>query len=170
MLVFGGDIRLYARADALLPHLEDVGVILLPIAAEETETSGTLPLYPSTAARSAWKSYIFRESARRTVLSAFHITVMCTLLSGQLKSCTHELSLKNRVTLSAHLWKATSASDFAMAWNSKDHFVIKELDFTHVLRNAQPDDLDVFANMMLVGLQGIDDMRGWYHTRGGALM
>jgi hypothetical protein len=170
MLVFGGDIRLYAQAEALLPHLEDVGAILLPIAAEQTEPLGTLPLYPSTAARSAWKSYIFRESARRTALSAFHITVMCTLLSGQLKTCTHELSLKNRVTLSAHLWKATSAFDFAMAWNSKDHFVIKELDFTHVLRNAQPGDLDVFANMMLVGLQGIDDMRGWYHTRGGTLM
>ena len=57
-----------------------------------------------------------------------------------------------------------------MAWNDKNHFLVKELDFTEVLRVAQPDDLDVFANMMLVGLQGIDDVRGWYHTRGGALL
>ncbi|KAI4648388.1 uncharacterized protein J4E79_010010 [Alternaria viburni] len=169
MLIFGGDIRLYARSDALIPHLEDVGVVLLPIAAEDPELPATLPLYPSTAARSAWQSYILRESARRTALVAFHITVIYTLLSGQMRSCAKELSLKNRVTLSAHLWKATSAFDFAMAWNSKSHFVIKELDFTDVLRGAQPDDLDTFANMMLIGLQGIDDIRGWYHTRGGAL-
>jgi hypothetical protein len=170
MLIFSGDIRLYARADALLPCLEDVGAVLLPIAAEEVDLPASLPLYPSTAARSAWKSFIFRESARRTVLSAFHITVIYTLLSGQPRTCAHELSLKNRVTLSAHLWKATSAFDFAMAWNSKKHFVIKELDFTDVLRNAQPDDLDEFANMMLIGLQGIDDIRGWYYTRGGILL
>ncbi|CAG5150024.1 uncharacterized protein ALTATR162_LOCUS2524 [Alternaria atra] len=170
MLLFGGDVRFWARADALLPHLEDIGAALLSIAAEETEVSGSIPLYPSTIARSAWRSYIFRESARRTVLCAFHITVMCTLLSGQLKTCAHDLSLKNRVTLSAHLWKATSAFDFAMAWNDRNHFVIKELDFTDVMKTAQPDDLDVFANMMLVGLQGIDDMRGWYHTRGGILL
>jgi hypothetical protein len=170
MLVFGDDIRLWTRADALLPHLEDAGASLLPMAAEETEVLGNLPLYPSTAARAAWKLYIFRESVRRTVLCAFHISVMYTLLSGQLKSCAQELCLKNRVTLSAHLWRATSAFDFAMAWNEKDHFVIKELDFTDVLKNAQPDDLDVFANMMLVGLQGIDDTRGWYHTRGGTLL
>jgi hypothetical protein len=169
MLVFGGDIRLYAQAEALLPYLEDMGNVLLPFAAELNDTIGPLPLYPSAAARSAWNSYIFRESVRRTALSIFHITVMCTLLSGQLKSCTHHIAMNNRVTLSAHLWQAKNAFDFAVAWNEKTHYVVKELDFTDVLKSAKPDDLDVFSNMMLVGLQGIDDMRGWYHTRGGTL-
>jgi hypothetical protein len=169
MLVFGGDIRFYAQAEALLPYLEEMGTVLLPLAADMNDTMGQLPLYPSAAARSAWKAYIFRESARRTALSIFHITVMCTLLSGRLKSCTHHIALNNQVTLSAHLWQAKNAFDFAVAWNEKNHFVIKELDFTEVLKNARPDDLDVWSNMMLVGLQGIDDMRGWYHTRGGIL-
>jgi hypothetical protein len=169
MLVFGGDICLYAQAEALLPYLEDMGTVLLPLAAELNDTESQLPLYPSAAARSAWKSYIFRESARRTALSIFHITVMCTLLSGQLKSCAHHIAMNNRVTLSAHLWQAKNAFDFAVAWKEKNHFVIKELDFSDVLKNARPDDLDVWSNMMLVGLQGIDDMRGWYHTRGGIL-
>ncbi|CAN9222043.1 unnamed protein product [Alternaria alternata] len=170
MLLSSGGIRLWALADTLLPYLEDMGAALLPIAAEESEIPETIPLYPSTVARTAWKSYIFRESARRTVLCAYHIAIMWTLFSGQFKTCSRDHSLRNLVTLSAHLWRATNPFDFAMAWNDKNHFLVKELDFTEVLRIAQPDDLDVFANMMLVGLQGIDDVRGWYHTRGGALL
>jgi hypothetical protein len=170
MLLSSGGIRLWALADTLLPYLEDMGAALLPIAAEESEIPETIPLYPSTVARTAWKSYIFRESARRTVLCAYHIAIMWTLFSGQFKTCSRDHSLRNLVSLSAHLWRATNPFDFAMAWNDKNHFLVKELDFTEVLRIAQPDDLDVFANMMLVGLQGIDDVRGWYHTRGGALL
>lgn len=170
MLLSSGGIRLWALADTLLPYLEDMGAALLPIAAEESEIPETIPLYPSTVARTAWKSYVFRESARRTVLCAYHIAIMWTLFSGQFKTCSRDHSLRNLVTLSAHLWRASNPFDFAMAWNDKNHFLVKELDFTEVLRVAQPDDLDVFANMMLVGLQGIDDVRGWYHTRGGALL
>ncbi|KAI2478168.1 hypothetical protein Ptr902_10363 [Pyrenophora tritici-repentis] len=169
MLMFGGDIRFYAQAEALLPYLDDMGTLLLPIAAEQTDPVDNIPLYPGTATRSAWRSYIVRESARRTFLSTIHITVMCTLLNGQLKSCAHDTILNNRVTLSAHLWNAANAFDFAVAWNEKNHFLIKELDFTDVLQHGQPDDLDVFGNMLLVGIRGLDDMRGWYHTRGGTL-
>jgi hypothetical protein len=169
ILMFGGDIRFYGKAGALLPHLEDVGALLLPIAAEKTDALGLLPLYPSGAARSAWKSYIFRESVRRTALSLYHVTVVFNLFSGRMNRCDYELALNNRVTFSAHLWKAESAFDFAVAWNEKRRFLIKELDFTDVLESAQPDDLDVFAKMMLVGLQGIDDTRGWFYTRGGTL-
>ncbi|KAF1828940.1 hypothetical protein BDW02DRAFT_193763 [Decorospora gaudefroyi] len=168
MFLFGGDIGFHQKAEALLPYLEEMGGVLLPLAAEQTDTEGSLPLYPSAAARAAWKSYTFRESLRRTALSIFHITVMCTLLGGELKTCTH-IPLSNQVTLSAHLWNANNAFDFALAWNEKNHFVIKELDFTSVLKHGQPDDLDVFSKMILVGLKGIDDMRGWFHTRGGTL-
>ncbi|CAE7217014.1 hypothetical protein PTTW11_10901 [Pyrenophora teres f. teres] len=169
MLMFGGDIRFYAQAEALLPYLDDVGALLLPIAAEEIDPVGKIPVYPGTVARSAWRSYIVRESARRTFLSTIHITIMCALLNGQLNSCSHEAILNSRFTLSAHLWKAANAFDFAVAWNEKNHFMIKDLDFTEVLKHAQPDDLDVFGNMLLVGIRGMDDMRGWYHTRGGTL-
>lgn len=169
MLVFGGDFRLYAQAEALLPYLENMGAHLLRIAAEEKEPVGPLSLYPATAAQSAWKSYIFRESTRRTLLAAFQITVMCRVLGGQMTSCAENAALGSSITLSAHLWNATNAVDFAMSWNTKNHFVVKDLDFTYILENAQPDDLDVFANMLLISLQGIDDIRGWYCTRGGTL-
>ncbi|XP_014556000.1 hypothetical protein COCVIDRAFT_16478 [Bipolaris victoriae FI3] len=169
MLVFGSDIRSCVQTDALSSHLEEMEAMLVPIATKENEHVGALPLYPSTAARSAWRSFIFRESARRTVLAAYQITVMYTVLTGQMKTCSQDIALKSRVTLSAHLWKAANAFDFAMSWNAKNHFVVRGLEFTNVLEEAQPDDLDVFGNILLISLQGIDDIRGWYHVRGGTL-
>lgn len=71
------------------------------------------------------------------------------------------------MTLSAHLWNAKSAFDFAVAWNEKSHFLVKDLDFSEVMRDAEPDDVDDFAKMMLVGLMGIDDVRGWFYMKGG---
>ena len=73
------------------------------------------------------------------------------------------------MTFSAQLWRAKSAFDFALAWNKKQHFLVCDLDFTEVLRDAQPDDIDDFAKTMLVGLQGIDDVKGWLYNRGGIL-
>ncbi|OAL49664.1 hypothetical protein IQ07DRAFT_511121 [Pyrenochaeta sp. DS3sAY3a] len=169
MLVFSGDIQFYGQAEALLPHLEEVGTSLLSIAAQQSDTQQSLPFYPSSVARSAWKSYIFRESVRRTALSVFHFSTMCKLLRGQLTSCAHTLAYGNKVTVSAHLWHARTAFDFAVAWNDRKHFLVKELDFTELLRDAKPDDVDTFGRMMMIGLQGIDDIRGWFHSRGGVL-
>ncbi|KAF2024470.1 hypothetical protein EK21DRAFT_117728 [Setomelanomma holmii] len=169
MLVFGGDITLYSQADTLLPLMDEVANALLPFAAQQDDLTGSLPLYPSTAARTAWAAYIFRESLRRTVLSTFHFVTMCYLLRGQLESCRDHLVIGNRVTLSAHLWNARSAFDFALAWNNKRHFVVKELNFTEVLKEAQPEDIDIFSKMMMIGLQGEDDIRGWFYTRGSTL-
>lgn len=169
MLVFGGDIRCYDQAGMLLPHMEDIATTVRSLAMDQIDTTGSLPFYPSNAARLAWRSYIFRESLRRTSILMFHITTMCYLLRGQLKSCAHYLSEGNRITVSAHLWTAPSAFDFAVAWNDKKHYLVKEMDFTDVLDNAKPDELDLFTKMMLVGMQGIDDVKGWFHTRGALI-
>jgi hypothetical protein len=169
MLVFGGEVTLYSQAENLLPLIDDIGDALLPYAVHTGDLTTSLPLYPSTTARAAWTSYIFRESLRRTVLSMFHLVTMCHLLRGQLNSCRDHRICGNIVTVSAHLWNARSAFDFAVSWNNTKHFVVKELDFTEVLRDAQPEDVDTFSKMMLIGLQGEDDIRGWFHTRGGIL-
>ncbi|KAH7380027.1 hypothetical protein BKA66DRAFT_370350, partial [Pyrenochaeta sp. MPI-SDFR-AT-0127] len=169
MLVFSGDLHVYGQAEALISQLELLGNALIVIAAGQTDATGSLPLYPATAARASWKSFIFRESLRRTVLSLFQFTAVCHLLRGQLKACLHALAYGSKVTMSAHLWNAKNAFDFAIAWNERKHFLVKELDFTEVLRDADPDDVDIFAKMMLVGLQGIDDIKGWFYIRGGTL-
>jgi hypothetical protein len=169
ILVFGGDIRLYSQAETLLPHMEAAGEALLDLMTQEVDDTGSLPLYPSTAARASWTAYIFRESLRRTVLSLFHFVAMCYLLRGQLASCNDHLAVGSRLTFSAQLWNAKTAFDYAVAWNEKRYLIVRDLDFTEVLKSAMPEDVDTFAKMMLIGIQGEDDIRGWFYTRGGTL-
>ena len=71
------------------------------------------------------------------------------------------------MTLSAHLWSAKNAFDFAVAWNERKHFLVHDLDFKEVLSDAQPDDVDDFAKTMLVGMLGFDDVKGWFYTKHG---
>lgn len=169
MLVFGGNMRLLKHADALAPSLEAVGGLLLNIAAQQVDPTAQLPVYPATTARSAWRSYVFRESVRRTLLSLFHISAITSLVQGQLQACSHDLQFGNKVTVSAHLWNATDAFEFAVAWNTKKHFLVKELDFTEVLKDAGPGDVDLFSKMILVGLRGLDDVRGWFYMKGAVM-
>jgi hypothetical protein len=169
MLVFGGDMRFYGQAEILLSHLEHVGNLLLALNGQQCDPTEKLPLHPSAAARAAWTSFVYRETLRRTVLSLFQFLALCHLLQGgQVSSCSPELAQGNRITLSAHLWGAKSALDFAVAWNEKKHLLVHDLDFSEVLSTAHPGDIDNFAKAMLVGLQGIDDVKGWFYTHGAA--
>jgi hypothetical protein len=169
ILVFGGDIRLYSQAETLLPHMETVGEALLSLMTQQVDDTGLLPLYPSTAARASWTAYISRESLRRTVLSLFHFVAMCYFLRGQLASCNEHLAVGSRLTFSAQLWDAKTAFDYAVAWNAKKYLIVRDLDFSEVLKSAVPEDVDTFTKMMLIGIKGEDDIRGWFYTRGGAL-
>ncbi|KAF1959609.1 hypothetical protein CC80DRAFT_514107 [Byssothecium circinans] len=169
ILICGGDIRYYSQAEKLIPHLENIGATLIAITSHDEELTDPLPLYPSSAARDAWSTFIFRESSRRTLLITFQATSTCRLLLGHYSSCASHLALGNKFTVSSALWDAKSPFEFAMAWNDKKHFLVRELDFREMLKEADAKDVDVFTRMMLVGIMGIDDVRGWLHTRGGDL-
>lgn len=165
--------RYYRQTQTLLPHLKELSSSLYFLVTEDQtkdqDHATTLPLYPSSAARTAWLSFIFRESCRRTLLAVCHAVSICTLLAGDLVACNDAMSVGNRVTLSAALWEAKSPLEFAIAWNEKNHYLVKELDFSEVLRSADASDVDVFGRMMMVGLMGADDVRGWLHSKGGKL-
>jgi hypothetical protein len=167
MLVFSGDIRYYGQVNAMIRQLEEVGDVLEHHVRQHADPSGSLPLYPMTEARAAWKSFIFREAARRSLLISFHFLALCNLMRGHLSTCATSRAYGSRVTISAHLWKAPSAFEFAVAWNERKHHLIKDLDFTDMLEVAKADDIDVFGRMLMTGLMGIDDVQGWFHTRGG---
>jgi hypothetical protein len=169
MLVFGGDISAYSHAELLLPCMEEVGHSLLDLARQQNVPTNPLPLYPSATARASWTAYIFRESLSRTVLAVFHFLTLYNLLRGQLVACTPHFKYDNKLTISAHLWNATSMLDYALAWNNKKYFIVKGLDFEEVLQDAMPEDLDTFTKMMMIGMRGEDDMEGWFYTKGGTL-
>jgi hypothetical protein len=54
-----------------------------------------------------------------------------------------------------------------VAWNEKPHFVMRDVNVDDVIANAQPEDVDVFGRMVLVGRMGIDEVKGWFYDRRG---
>lgn len=167
MALFSNKVQLSMHTSALMPHLSEIGSLLLHLSTQQLDPTHTLSLYPSATAQAAWSAYIFRESLRRTILSLFQLLALCDVLCGRTGSCADGLAQVSKITLSAHLWRAQSAFDFAIAWNEKRHFLLHGLDFSEFLREAEPDDVDDFGKTMLVGLRGVDDVRGWFYVRGG---
>jgi hypothetical protein len=167
MFVFGDDSTWFSRAELALPHLEDVGERLLAIMYQLKDSLDPVPVYPSSAAATAWTTYILHESIRRTVLAMYQFITISWILLGQFKACMDSLRIGSRLFVSSQLWHAESAFEFALAWNQGKYIYIKDLDFEEVMRSAQPEDLDTFAKMIMVGLHGSDDAKGWFHTRGG---
>ena len=56
--------------------------------------------------------------------------------------------------ISAPLWNAPSEFDFKIAWKEKRRFAIHNLDFTEVLRDGHPEEIDDFGKMLMVASQG----------------
>lgn len=38
-----------------------------------------------------------------------------------------------------------------------------------VVLDARPDDIEMFGRMLLTTMMGIDEAKGWLHSRGGSL-
>ena len=115
-----------------------------------------------------WDSWVFQESARRTMLFASYFTQIHRILQHD-KNIYCSMGPFHSWYLSAHLWNAQNAFDFALAWTEKDHFVLQNYDFTRVLQDADANDFDLFGKMLLVGLVGIDEAKAWFFSRGGIL-
>jgi hypothetical protein len=161
-------ISAWAQAEKDNAQLESLAYSLQLLASgEEDYTALSLPLYPIAPAKDVWKSWILRESARRTFLICFFFLSVYHLLKGRGHYCDQHPPVTTTWTSSAHLWQAHAVFDFAVAWKEKRHFVVKDLDYTELLAEASPDDIDSFGRILLVAHMGIDDTRGWFYTRGG---
>jgi len=100
------------------------------------------------------------------MIVTFFLLSVANLLCGQKSNCQEHSNFTSQLTLSSHLWQAKSPFDFAVAWNEKEHLVMRQMDLSPVLERALPEDLDLFGKMNLVAVIGLDDARGWYRTKG----
>ncbi|KAJ0417904.1 hypothetical protein BJY00DRAFT_196543 [Aspergillus carlsbadensis] len=129
-------------------------------------------LLPSTLESTMhfWKLWIFEESARRTILFTFYFLQIVRLLRGERNlHCDGKLGLLHSWYFSAYLWGAPSALDFAVAWAEREHFIVRNVNFSKVLKEAQPGDVDCFGRMLLVTSQGMDNIQEWFSARGSIL-
>ncbi|OIW28649.1 hypothetical protein CONLIGDRAFT_632908 [Coniochaeta ligniaria NRRL 30616] len=182
ILVFDGDILSRASAEAATPALESAAISLVGLfghnpfhpssspSASHPPPPDSLPLYPIGPAREFWQAWVLQESARRTYMTAFFVQQLYLLLKGDTpRKCDQRLYLCHFWTVSAHLWGARDAFDFALAWRERRHFVVNNNTIKEVLSEARGDDIEDFGKMILTTLMGIDETKGWLHSRGATL-
>lgn len=169
MRLFDSNIGAQATAEALFTTLEASALTLMRTiyVPDPKQPIDPLPLSLDPITE-FWDTWILQESARRTVLLTYYFMQIYKLLQGEVPvQCDGKLGISGDHAwyLSAHLWNAPSAFDFAVAWAERQHFIVHNLDFTFALMNAQPDDLDMFGRMLLVTILGMDEARAWFHVR-----
>lgn len=170
--LFDGDISMRASAQHTLSSLEHTILALLPFVKWEPEQPATGPAqdYVGCPTKDFWQEWIFQESARRTIFFTCFFLVAYSVLIGTLTNgCEERYVFCQSWTMSAHLWKAPTVVDFAVAWKEKQHLVITKQGFEEALRDAAADDIDAFGRILLVGALGIEDARLWFYNRGGSL-
>lgn len=132
ILVFDGDIRARAAAEAATEALESAADGLIPLFGQNPLIGPSaprppekLPLYPIGPARDFWHTWVLQESVRRTYMITFFVVKLYELLRGEMpRSCGQWPDLRHFWTVSAHLWRAADAFEFAVAWRDRRHFVV----------------------------------------------
>ncbi|KAJ1561123.1 hypothetical protein HK405_004859 [Cladochytrium tenue] len=176
-----GDLAARAAAERAIPAVETAATGLLVHVkwhgtdANENDYSldGTTSelVSPSIAyLTDFWSSWIFQESARRTILLTFYFLHAYRIITGmQRLECDVRLALCQSWTLSARLWNAESVHEFGEAWKTAPRFVVRDSDFSIPLREAGPEDFDAFGRMMISSWMGIAEAEAWFASRGGSL-
>ncbi|KXH44135.1 hypothetical protein CSIM01_04439 [Colletotrichum simmondsii] len=170
--LFDGDISMRASAQHTLSSLEHTILALLPFVKWEPEQPATGPAqdYTASPTKDFWQEWIFQESARRTIFfTCFFLVAYSALIGTLTNGCEERYVFCQSWTMSAHLWKAPTVVDFAVAWKEKQHLVITKQGFEEALRDAAADDIDAFGKILLVSAMGIEDARLWFYNRGSCL-
>ncbi|KAL8377979.1 hypothetical protein RB595_008592 [Gaeumannomyces hyphopodioides] len=131
-----------------------------------------LPLYPLGPTRAFWERWTLHESTARTFLAAFFLMQLTRLLSGADPApCTARTAIWNHWTLAARLWRAGGPVEFAQAWNETGGrlFVVSPSTIDMVLRDCGVEDVDAFGKMIFTTTLGLEEIRGWFASKGGVL-
>ena len=172
MRLFDGDIQALKLAEQDMPVLESAARALLPliIFPDPQTASQALSVYPLSTAREFWNDWILQESARRTFLMVQIYRQIYRRLCGMPPlQCDGQMYLCRYWTMSAHLWGANDALKFAEAWGLRKQFLSVNANFRAMVDVAMAEDVDDYSKMMLTGLMGIDEFKGWMMSRGGSL-
>ena len=136
--IFDGNIQARGAAEGTRPALETAAVALLDhidfehLAPADASGGDPLPLYPLATARQFWHEWIYQESAKRTFIVTFFMLQTYRYLSGDIPmQCDSRLYRCYSWTLSAYLWQAADAVDFAVAWKQRNHVAITSTKYVY---------------------------------------
>lgn len=175
---FDGDILARSSADATFSELRSSAHALAshitwnPHTVLHGANAGCEPLlFPLQASRPIWREWVLQESARRTFLIAcFFVNVWKLLTGRQVATCRADpVLLGQSWTLSAKLWQAGNAVDFAVAWRERKHYVVRRKAILTTLTDADGDDIEAFGKMLLTVAMGVEEAEAWLALKGASL-
>lgn len=177
---FDGDVLARSSADATFCELEASIHALHEHVSWDVASSpdrlittpgdiGGLPLVQPS--REFWKAWIYQESARRTFLVASFFVHIWKMLTGQplVRRWDDEELRRQCWTLSAHLWGAGDALDFAAAWRDRKHLVVRRGAIRSTMMGAEAGDVEVFGKMLMAAALGVDETEAWLASMGARL-
>lgn len=181
---FDGDVLARSSADATFCELESSIHALhehvswdVPSSSDtwltvpQRDACGATSLSLSGPSRDFWKAWIYQESARRTFLVASFFVHIWKMLTGQplVQRWDDEELRRQCWTLSAHLWGAGDALDFAAAWRDRKHLVVRRGAIRSTMMGAEAGDVEVFGRMLMAAALGVDETEAWLASMGAKL-
>lgn len=175
---FDGDILARSSADATFEELRSSAHALASHITwdphdmlDDPYMGGAATLFPLQTSRPIWRRWALQESARRTFLIACFFAKVWRLLTGrQGAACRGGPDLLGQSwTLSAKLWQARDAVDFAAAWRERKHFIARRKAIRSALAEANGDDIEAFGKMLLTVSMGVEEARAWLALKGASL-
>ncbi|GJN73056.1 hypothetical protein PLIIFM63780_007120 [Purpureocillium lilacinum] len=159
MRVFDGDVGMRAAAERemciMLAWVKD-----LELAKDELEAESRVNgqrVGGKEANPKSWESWIFLESARRSIMAAYAFMCVIYVLKSEEPDCGM-WSETQSFTASRHLWDAASSVEFYRAWREKPQWWIENLSFKDFWMYGRPGDIDDFTRLMLTTQVGTDAM------------
>ncbi|KAI9737089.1 MAG: hypothetical protein M1834_000679 [Cirrosporium novae-zelandiae] len=160
--LFDGDIRQRSIAEAQMP--------ILATWVEELNSRFRDPGSIENAIEASnWRSYIFAESVRRSVIFGY-------LVQGVYRVCRRGWCsvVGTLVTLpftaQKRLWKAKSAFHWQKVYREHRAWEISEMEFTDFLEDATADDADDVSIMMMVLCKGCDGANAFLEKNNAPLL
>jgi hypothetical protein len=147
--LFNGDIRQRALAEAQDELFERLILVLQAHVAELT-----------TDFESSWSGWIIAESVRRTLITAFMLRGIYSLLKNGYCTLSHLVSQLS-FTAKSSLWDARTESDWNRRRQSGQPYFVSCMDFDDIWLSGSGADLDDLGMMMLVTYRGYDSVMAW---------
>ncbi|KAK0704585.1 hypothetical protein B0H67DRAFT_557360 [Lasiosphaeris hirsuta] len=149
--LFDGDIHLRAQGEKDLPLLRAWLDELCRVRDNLGDAAGR-GLPPRE-----WERWIFAESLRRTVMMAYSVISLFSLMKDPEHEEPGPWAFTHRWTLARSLWEAGSSFEFYRVWKEKPQFVIANYSLeTFLEHGGRGDDVDDFAEILLSSYMGVD--------------
>ncbi|KAM0521785.1 hypothetical protein ACHAPE_002346 [Trichoderma viride] len=108
----------------------------------------------------SWSGWIIAESVRRTLVTAYMLRGVYSLLKNgycTLSPLVSQLSF----TAQSSLWDARTESDWNRHFRNGKTYFVSCMDFNDIILSGTQDDLDDLGMMKLVTYRGYDSVMAW---------